>query len=257
MDNSTVSTTPPHFDRRDQFTLLAAYAGDLAGEFALEPLLERILRNAVDLLGCESGSICTIDESAQLYRKEVDLAVGCRSGEVFPLDEGVTGAVVRAGGPVTFGNYSSVPGGHIRQDDTRHNRAVIGVPIRMKSALIGAFVVFGGDESRAFDERDAELLELFAIHAAVAIANSRLHNAAIAGQDWSTQPEPWRDEESSLTPREREVRSLVERGWQDKQIASALGISFKTVEKHVGSILRKTGTRNRTQLASLAPARAS
>jgi DNA-binding CsgD family transcriptional regulator len=257
MHNSTVSIASPQPGRRDQFTLLAAYAGDLAGEFVLEPLLERILRNAVELLGCESGSICTIDESARLYRKEVDLAVGCRSGEVFPLDEGVTGAVVRAGGPVTFDNYSLVPGGHIRQDDTRHTRAVIGVPIRMKSALIGAFVVFGGDETRVFDETDAELLELFAIHAAVAITNSQLHNAAIAGQDWSAQPEPWRSDESLLTPREREVRSLVERGWQDKQIASALGISFKTVEKHVGSILRKTGARNRTQLASLAPARAS
>jgi DNA-binding CsgD family transcriptional regulator len=257
MHNSTVSIASPQPGRRDQFTLLAAYAGDLAGEFALEPLLERILRNAVELLGCESGSICTIDETARLYRKEVDLAVGCRSGEVFPLDEGVTGAVVRAGGPVTFDNYSSVPGGHIRQDDTRHTRAVIGVPIRMKSSLIGAFVVFSGDASRVFDETDAELLELFAIHAAVAITNSGLHAAAIAGPDWSAQQESWRGDESSLTPREREVRSLVERGWQDKQIASSLGISFKTVEKHVGSILRKTGARNRTQLASLAPARAS
>jgi DNA-binding CsgD family transcriptional regulator len=29
-------------------------------------------------------------------------------------------------------------------------------------------------------------------------------------------------------------------------------ISAKTVEKHVGSLLRKTGTRNRTMLARLA-----
>lgn len=261
MDNSTISATSPRAGRRDQFSLLAAYAGDLAGEFALEPLLERILHNAVELLGCESGSICTIDEPARSYRKEVDLAVGCRSGEVFPLDEGVTGAVVRAGGPAMFESYSSVPGGHIQQDDTRHTRAVIGVPIRIKSSLIGAFVVFGGDGSRVFDETDAELLELFAIHAAVAIVNSRLHAAAITKREWVSEPQPWSVGAGaaldSLTPREREVRLLVERGWQDKQIASTLGISFKTVEKHVGSILRKTGARNRTQLASFAPARAS
>ena len=43
--------------------------------------------------------------------------------------------------------------------------------------------------------------------------------------------------------REREVFSLLERGLPDRQIADALSISVKTVEKHVGAILRKTGAR--------------
>jgi DNA-binding NarL/FixJ family response regulator len=52
-----------------------------------------------------------------------------------------------------------------------------------------------------------------------------------------------------LTAREREVRALVELGMPDKRIANELGISVKTVEKHVGSVLRKTGAANRTALA--------
>jgi DNA-binding NarL/FixJ family response regulator len=51
-----------------------------------------------------------------------------------------------------------------------------------------------------------------------------------------------------VTEREREVRGLVAQGMTDRQIASALQISAKTVEKHVGSLLRKTGARNRTML---------
>lgn len=258
MENSTPFAPERSSRRGARFDLLADYAGDLAGQFAIDPLLERILRNAIALLGCDSGSICTIDEMARLYRKEVDLGVGCRSGEVFPLDEGVTGAVVRAGGAVTFGTYASVPGGHIRSDDLRHSRAVIGVPIRLKSTLIGAFVVFGADASRIFDETDAELLELFAVHAAVAIANSRIHLSTLAREETvESWPTDGLVQGERLTPRESEVRVLVERGMQDKQIASALGISFKTVEKHVGSILRKTGARNRTELASFAVPRAS
>ncbi|WP_165068503.1 GAF domain-containing protein [Marisediminicola senii] len=232
---------------------LAAFAGDLAGEFALEPLLERILRNAVRLLRCESGSICTIDERASRYRKEVDLDVGCRSGETFPLDEGVTGAVVRAGGPVTFARYSLVPGGHIGVGDSRRSRAVIGVPIRQGDALTGAFVVFAGDETRVFGDADIELLELFAIHASVAIANSRWHGARAA---ITPAVRPTASPRHPLTPREAQTRALVERGWQDKQIAAELGISVKTVEKHVGTVLRKTGARNRTELASFAATRA-
>lgn len=55
----------------------------------------------------------------------------------------------------------------------------------------------------------------------------------------------------NLTPREREVREMVARGMADKQVATALQISVKTVEKHVGSLLRKTGARNRTMLVSM------
>jgi DNA-binding NarL/FixJ family response regulator len=54
-----------------------------------------------------------------------------------------------------------------------------------------------------------------------------------------------------LTDREREVFLLVRRGLRDKQIAERLVISVKTVEKHVGAVLRKTGARNRTELAAL------
>jgi DNA-binding CsgD family transcriptional regulator len=222
----------------DQLAALALLANDLAGEFALEPLLHRILRNAVELLHCHSGSICTIDAGGSSYRKEVDLDVGCRSGEVFPLDEGVTGAVVRSGGAVGFDHYSSVPGGHIKPGDLRYSRAVIGVPIRLGRSIVGAFVVFGDVPARSFDEDDVQLLELFAIHAAVAIANSRMLSEGTA------TPIP------GLTNRELQVTSFLERGWPDKLIARELGISAKTVEKHVGTILRKTGARNRAEVAA-------
>ncbi|MET3812303.1 GAF domain-containing protein [Arthrobacter sp. UYEF3] len=54
-----------------------------------------------------------------------------------------------------------------------------------------------------------------------------------------------------FTAREKEVHDMVVRGMADKQIARELGISVKTIEKHVGSILRKTGARNRTMLAGM------
>lgn len=43
---------------------LIAVAEDLAGEFSLRPLLERILRRCTELLGCDAGSICSVDEAA-------------------------------------------------------------------------------------------------------------------------------------------------------------------------------------------------
>ena len=60
------------------------------------------------------------------------------------------------------------------------------------------------------------------------------------------------DDLEALTEREREVRALMEQGMPDKLIAERLVLSVKTVEKHAGAVLRKTGARNRTELAALA-----
>lgn len=56
----------------------------------------------------------------------------------------------------------------------------------------------------------------------------------------------------SLTEREEEVLQLLVEGRLNKQIASALGISERTVKFHVHSICEKLGARNRTEAASLA-----
>ncbi len=168
----------PAASLRAQFDTLAALAEDLAGHFALEPLLERILRHTLGLLGCDSGSICTVDEAAGTYRKDADLGVGCQSGRTFPLEEGVTGEVVRARATVVFDEYSRVRGGHIEGADRELLHATIGVPIRWNDAIIGAVVVFSRDPLRRFTEAEAQLLERFAAHAAIAITNARLHTAA-------------------------------------------------------------------------------
>src|SRR5207244_319420 len=52
-----------------------------------------------------------------------------------------------------------------------------------------------------------------------------------------------------LTPREREVATLVARGLSNRDIAATLVISERTVEAHVGHALGKLGLSSRTQLA--------
>jgi signal transduction histidine kinase/DNA-binding NarL/FixJ family response regulator len=157
---------------------LIAVAQDLAGEFSLRPLLERILLHCTALLGCDAGSICSVDEAAGTYRKEADIGVACQSGQVFPLTEGMTGAVVARRGPAWFARYSDVRGGHVAPEARATLRGVIGVPIEWRGAIIGACIVFSRDAGRSFGPADAELLRLFAQHAAVALANARMHEQA-------------------------------------------------------------------------------
>jgi|SRR6187401_2448451 len=56
----------------------------------------------------------------------------------------------------------------------------------------------------------------------------------------------------SLTPREREVLERLARGERNEQIASALGLSSKTVRNHVSIILSKLAVVDRTAAALIA-----
>jgi non-specific serine/threonine protein kinase len=53
----------------------------------------------------------------------------------------------------------------------------------------------------------------------------------------------------SLTPREREVVSLVALGLTNRQIADRLVIDLRTAETHVSNMLGKLGLSSRAQLA--------
>jgi DNA-binding NarL/FixJ family response regulator len=52
-----------------------------------------------------------------------------------------------------------------------------------------------------------------------------------------------------LSPREREVLSLVAEGMANQQIARALGITERTVKAHLGSAYRQIGVGDRTSAA--------
>jgi DNA-binding NarL/FixJ family response regulator len=59
-------------------------------------------------------------------------------------------------------------------------------------------------------------------------------------------------EGSALTHRERGVVQLIAEGYTNKQIAGLLGISFKTVETHRASVMRKLNLSTTTQLVRYA-----
>jgi DNA-binding NarL/FixJ family response regulator len=88
-----------------------------------------------------------------------------------------------------------------------------------------------------------------------------LARTAAADAQQLDMPGPFRDAESllaearaaaqavdPLTPREREVAELVGQALSNRDVASRLVLSERTVESHVRNILTKTGLRSRTEL---------
>ena len=64
-----------------------------------------------------------------------------------------------------------------------------------------------------------------------------------------------REETEALTPREIEVLGLLAMGLQNKEIASRLFITERTVKFHVSSLMHKLGAENRTETVTIAAQR--
>lgn len=63
----------------------------------------------------------------------------------------------------------------------------------------------------------------------------------------------WGRRATELTPREQQLTGLIAQGLANKEIAERLNLSLHTVKNHVHSVLRKTGSRNRSALGRPAP----
>jgi DNA-binding CsgD family transcriptional regulator len=99
----------------------------------------------------------------------------------------------------------------------------------------------------------AEGLRAAAEHAATmgAVSEQQLaerHLRALGARTWRRSPT---SDTGALSDREEQIAELVAAGASNPEIAGALFLSRKTVERHVSNVLAKLGARNRTELARL------
>jgi NarL family two-component system response regulator LiaR len=85
----------------------------------------------------------------------------------------------------------------------------------------------------------------------LAHAGEALFDPSVAARlvDAIATQSPGEEPRQRLTPREREVLTLIGRGMSNKRIALELGLSEKTVKTHVANLLHKLGATDRTQAA--------
>ena len=207
-------------------------------------LLRRLIATSGSLVEAAAGSVSLVDGSRDRYAKLAERGTSCRLGSSFPLDEGVTGQVVERRRPVVLPRYDQVRAGHLAAGGAAHSGAVLAVPLWWRGDVVGANVVFAC-RPRRFTLAEVDELEL--------LTQSVVPDLVRLGADDpslthllhpGTSPGP--DAPSPLTRREQETLVLLAGGLSNRQIAGALVLSPKTVEKHVAEVLHKTGTHSRT-----------
>jgi len=169
-----MSKTSDGKDNRLQLEMLSQMIEEISGELALEPLLQRIVMRACELIGADDGVI-------SLYVPERD-AIRTASTHNIPVHElrtelsrgeGLTGRVLELDQPVRC-YYHELP--HPTRENPPAGMHSLGVPIRARGRLVGVFGI-STYAPRVLDEDSQEFLTLFARHAAVAIDNAQRYSA--------------------------------------------------------------------------------
>lgn len=128
------------------------------------------------------------------------------------------------------------------------------------SMRIVVFSAYAGEErvAAAFERgADSYVLkgtpsdELVAVIRSVAGGGTMIP-AEVAAQLARAVRAPRRDR---LTPREREILTLLAAGLSNRAVGERLGIAERTVKFHVGEILARLGAANRAQAVAIAQAR--
>jgi len=108
---------------------------------------------------------------------------------------------------------------------------------------------------RAVVPTDVDAATLAAVITVVAAGYALLPREDVGSGEVDTWADPGDGAEElliALTAREREVLALLAEGASNKEIASALAISFHTAKFHVASLTEKLGARSRVDAIAIA-----
>ncbi len=163
--------------RAEQTEALRQVGLELFAQLDLDALLSSIIRRAVDLVGGSAGGL-------YLYRPEEDVlewvvSIGPNQPPVGtrlrPSEGIITRRIWETGRPSWVDDYSQREDRPAQYADYPWT-AVIGVPVRRGEEMLGVLIVLA-DPPRTFSQEDADLLDLFAAQAAVALTNARFYEA--------------------------------------------------------------------------------
>jgi len=148
----------------------------------LKEVLDIVMNKIKDLIMAEAWSILMLDESRNELVFEV--AVGDKGEKVkemrLALGQGVAGWVAQHQLPVivpdTATDQRFFKG--VDQKTGFKTKSIIATPLMSRGRLIGVVEIMNKQGEIPFNEKDLELLQILADHAAIAIENARLYERA-------------------------------------------------------------------------------
>lgn len=158
-------------DRRTELaTALSQHAAALYDDSRLTPMLTQLIRTSCGLGHSLGGSVSLVDGTNGRYTKVAEIGTACRLGQSFPLNEGVTGQVLRRRAPVVLRSYRELGNGHLKAGPAADG-AVAAIPVWWRAEIVAVNVVFAG-VARPFTTGEVDQLELVTQVAAAGLVSA-------------------------------------------------------------------------------------
>ena len=163
--------------RQDQLAAMDAAVRGIAGPLSVERVLQLIVDRVRELVGAQYAALGIvaafglIDEfvTSGITREE-RAAIG-----PLPRGRGLLGLIIHEDAPFLVDDIATDPRRHGFPPNHPEMHSFLGVPVRAKGRPIGNLYLTNKLRASAFSEDDLRLVEMFALHAAIAIENARLH----------------------------------------------------------------------------------
>ena len=158
---------------------LSDAVGAVAGELDVETVLQLIVDRVRSLVGAQYAALGIVDEHRRIERFITSGISAAKRAELGALPEGhgLLGLIITEGRSLRVPDIGAHPASSGFPPHHPPMRSLLGVPVRIKGRIIGNFYLTDKDGAAEFSDDDQRLIELFALHAGIAIENARLHEA--------------------------------------------------------------------------------
>ena len=162
----------------EQLAALDAATRGIAGVLEVEAVLELIVERVRELVRASYAALGTVDSFGVIERfvtVGIDPEDRERIGDL-PRGHGLLGMIIREGRAFRIPEISAHPDSSGFPPHHPPMHSFLGVPITVKGASVGNLYLTDKLDAVEFSEDDQALVEMFALHAGIAIENVRLHD---------------------------------------------------------------------------------
>ncbi len=137
----------------------------------LKPLLTRIIRLALDVIGASVGSVMLLDEQRGelLVSASVGMSDEVRQSTRVKVGESIAGHVAQTGEALLIADISSDMRFAKFSKGNYETKSLISVPLKIKDRVLGVLNLSDPQHGTVFEDNDLRLLATFASQAAIAI----------------------------------------------------------------------------------------
>ena len=154
--------------------------GGIAGVLTVDDVLQLIVDRVRELVGARYAALGILADDRRRIDRFVTSGITPEQRRLLgdpPQGHGLLGLIITEGRSLRISDIERHPASYGFPPNHPHMTSLLGVPIRLKNRAIGNLYLTDKIDAAEFAEDDQRLVELFALHAGIAIENARLHEA--------------------------------------------------------------------------------